>query len=73
MTTHRMVKIGAIAVGVLVLIAGVGLVIMASYLAPDVALGTPSPDVALTTLEGEALPISSLRGKVVLLDFWGST
>jgi len=30
-------------------------------------------DVSLTTADGEPLAISSLRGKVVLLDFWGST
>jgi peroxiredoxin len=35
--------------------------------------GSAAPDVALATLDGGTLALSSLRGKVVLLDFWGST
>jgi hypothetical protein len=29
--------------------------------------------VALATLDDQSLALSSLRGKVVLLDFWSST
>jgi hypothetical protein len=42
-------------------------------LSPDVELGSASPDVALATLDGVDLPVSSLRGKIVLLDFWNTT
>lgn len=31
-----------------------------------------APDFAFTTLENEQVSLASLRGKVVLLDFWGS-
>ena len=57
----------------LVVLAGAGAVWMSARLSPDVALGTPSPDVRLTTLDGGSLSLADLRGKVVLLDFWGST
>lgn len=33
----------------------------------------PAPDVALTTLQGERLDTASLRGKVVLVNFWATT
>jgi cytochrome oxidase Cu insertion factor (SCO1/SenC/PrrC family) len=45
----------------------------AARLSPDLELGVAVADVSLTTADGEALPLSSLRGKIVLLDFWGST
>jgi len=32
----------------------------------------PAPDFALTTLSGEQVKLSSLRGKVVLINFWVS-
>lgn len=34
-------------------------------------LGHPAPDFDLTTLRGERLTSSQLRGKKVILDFWG--
>lgn len=34
--------------------------------------GTPAPDFTLPSLDGTELSLSSLRGKVVVLDFWGS-
>lgn len=36
------------------------------------APGTLAPDIKLNTPEGQELALSSLRGKVVLLDFWAS-
>jgi peroxiredoxin len=33
----------------------------------------PAPEVRLTTLAGEALNTASLRGKVVLVNFWATT
>ena len=35
--------------------------------------GKPAPDFKLTSVDGEELSLSSLRGKWVLLDFWSST
>lgn len=36
------------------------------------APGTVAPDIKLNSPEGQELALSSLRGKVVLLDFWAS-
>jgi thiol-disulfide isomerase/thioredoxin len=36
------------------------------------APGTLAPDIKLNTPDGQELALSSLRGKVVLLDFWAS-
>uniref|UniRef100_A0AB33IQE0 Thioredoxin domain-containing protein n=1 Tax=Prevotella sp. GTC17253 TaxID=3236793 RepID=A0AB33IQE0_9BACT len=36
------------------------------------AVGVQAPDFTLTDLQGKALALSSLRGKYVVLDFWGS-
>jgi thiol-disulfide isomerase/thioredoxin len=38
----------------------------------DLKPGDPMPDLAIKTLDGQALRISSLKGKVVLVDFWAS-
>lgn len=35
-------------------------------------LGAASPDIVLPTPAGEVIKLSSLKGKVVLLDFWAS-
>jgi cytochrome c biogenesis protein CcmG/thiol:disulfide interchange protein DsbE len=40
--------------------------------APGVATGELAPDVALTLLDGRALRLADLRGKVVVLNFWAS-
>ncbi len=37
-----------------------------------VPLDRPAPDFTVTTLEGQQLRLSDLRGKVVVLNFWGS-
>jgi len=38
----------------------------------EVKAGQPAADFAATTLAGAPLKLSSLRGKVVLVDFWAS-
>ena len=37
-----------------------------------VTVGAEAPEIALTDTNGTAVPLSSLRGKYVLLDFWAS-
>ncbi|PCJ64078.1 MAG: hypothetical protein COA58_13910 [Bacteroidetes bacterium] len=44
---------------------------LAKELGPTV-VGAVAPEINLKTPEGEALALSSLRGQVVLLDFWAS-
>ncbi|MGB4599294.1 MAG: TlpA disulfide reductase family protein [Trichlorobacter sp.] len=38
-----------------------------------VKINTPAPDFTLTDLHGTKVSLSSLRGKVVLLNFWSTT
>ena len=34
--------------------------------------GVPAPDFSVTTMDGSTLSLASLRGKYVVLDFWGT-
>ena len=44
----------------------------ASSAAPDaIAKGAPAPAIVGTTLDGTAFDLSSLRGRPVLINFWG--
>ena len=36
------------------------------------AIGAPAPEINLPSPEGQTIALSSLRGKVVLIDFWAS-
>ena len=36
-------------------------------------VGRPAPDFTLYQLNGQKVTLSSLRGRPVLVDFWGST
>lgn len=38
----------------------------------NLAIGSAAPDILLSNPEGEMVSLSSLRGKVVLVDFWAS-
>ncbi len=38
----------------------------------DVSIGQPAPEIALPNPDGKVIKLSSLKGKVVLLDFWAS-
>jgi len=35
------------------------------------AIGKPAPEISAKDLNGKDLTLSSFKGKVVLLDFWG--
>ena len=35
-------------------------------------LGNRSPEIRLPTINGDTVALSSLKGKVVLIDFWGT-
>ena len=37
-----------------------------------VSVGAPAPEIALNDTTGNPIPLSSLRGKYVLIDFWAS-
>lgn len=45
-----------------------------TQLTPNVEslVGKPAPEIALKTYDGKTVMLSSLKGKVVLLDFWAS-
>ena len=45
---------------------------MAAYTARPWPAGKPTPEFALTDLEGKAWTLAALRGKPVLLNFWAS-
>lgn len=38
----------------------------------NIEIGAAMPDLTVTTLDGRAIPLRSLAGKVVLLDFWAT-
>ena len=49
--------------------------LMGGLAGPAVAIppaGKPAPDFTLTLLNGRTVPLKSLRGKAVLVNFWGS-
>ena len=47
-------------------------VVLAVAAAANTSRGAPAPEFSLRGLNGRTLTLSSLRGKVVLLDFWAS-
>jgi cytochrome c biogenesis protein CcmG/thiol:disulfide interchange protein DsbE len=51
--------------------AGTMLVVSGST-AAAVRIGQPAPDFALTDLDGNALQLSELRGRPVIVNFWAS-
>jgi len=52
----------------------VGVLVLAAYTLPAHAIGagTVAPEIGLKDLSGRGVSIASLKGKVVLVDFWAS-
>lgn len=65
-TTSRPTWIKPVSIGALVLaLAGVGYATFTQE--------TPAPDVTFITLQGEKVSAQSLRGKVVMVNFWATS
>ncbi|MFM1931668.1 MAG: hypothetical protein RL226_971, partial [Bacteroidota bacterium] len=47
---------------------------MAAYTPAEVgtAIGQQAPEIAMTGVDGKVIKLSSLKGKLVLIDFWAS-
>ena len=56
---------------VIILLVVVGLRLFQVQQGP-LAIGEPAPNLILTTFEGEEISLDSLKGKVVVLNFWAS-
>ncbi len=48
------------------------LLVLLSFVAKAQRLDMPSPEISLQDPQGETVKLSSLKGKVVLVDFWAS-
>jgi peroxiredoxin len=46
--------------------------IAVSATAKDLKIGDKAPEIKLANIKGETIALSSLRNKVVLVDFWGT-
>ena len=62
----------AVAVGVLLLVAFAWALAPSERPPPPLALDKPAPSFRLPTLDGGELSLESLRGHVVLLNFWAT-
>ena len=62
-----------ITLGLLVIVVALAAYKADTIMKPDAELGSTAPAVAFTALDDSAVSLESLRGKVVLLDFWSST
>jgi thiol-disulfide isomerase/thioredoxin len=45
---------------------------MADLFGQELKVGQPAPDIAMTSVDGKAISLSSLKGHMVLVDFWAS-
>ncbi len=68
----RRITLALLLLGLMVLLMA-GCSSPAASLAPDdPRLGQPAPDFVLPDLNGEPVRLSDLRGRVVLVNFWGT-
>src|SRR3972149_5627215 len=68
--TSRIPRTAALLLIPLGAIVAVALVSVAMQ-GPKAAVGEPTPPIVGTTLDGEAFDLASLRGRPVLVNFWG--
>ncbi|MDE3022915.1 MAG: TlpA family protein disulfide reductase [Pseudomonadota bacterium] len=54
------------------LLIGLAILIVAAVFSYGLIHKAQAPDVTFTTLSGKKIPLSSLRGKVVYIDFWAT-
>lgn len=54
-------------------LAAIAVVAVAAVGYFSVSTGKPAPDVVFTSLNGEAMSMQSLRGKVVMVNFWATS
>jgi peroxiredoxin len=54
------------------LISATEMQMMANQAEEMIQIGQPAPDIVLENPDGKTIALSSLKGKVVLLDFWAS-
>lgn len=64
---QRFLRIGLISIACLAIAYAVW-----NYRQPRFGAGDEAPDIQLTLMNGQAARLSDLRGKYVLLQFWGS-
>ena len=57
---------------VLLALTGSAFYAQAQKLIEGTAIGNKAPELAFTSPEGKTIALSSLKGKVVLIDFWAS-
>ena len=65
-------RAGTIALALLLVAGALWVVFGAERPASPVGEGHPAPDFTLHQLDGEEVTLSSLRGRVVLLNFWAT-
>jgi cytochrome oxidase Cu insertion factor (SCO1/SenC/PrrC family) len=69
----KWIAIAAAAMIVLIVaLAGAGLWYLSARIAPDVEVGQAMPAITMERFDGEPVSLESLRGRVVVLDFWSS-
>jgi cytochrome c biogenesis protein CcmG/thiol:disulfide interchange protein DsbE len=61
----------AIAVALTAGVLGVVFVTRSGSGLPPIAKGAPAPEIAGTTLDGSAFDLAALRGRPVIINFWG--
>jgi peroxiredoxin len=65
-------RVGMIALALLLVAGALWVVFGSERPAGPVGEGHPAPDFTLRTLDGEPVSLGSLRGRVVLLNFWAT-
>jgi len=67
-----MVRVIKIVVLVSILASGLAVAGCSSAPPPALQIGDPAPDFQLQSLDGQAVSLSGLRGRPVMLNFWAS-